>query len=193
MYTLRPRHRVTEQGGLRQLADPVPATAEDPCQSVAPAPDPPSASANVFADWGRQPFNGLFHVGEERRPGLTLALLGQTGGRRSQVASMPEKTHLLLLLWVNQNELKTGAGPEQRQSELVNQLYKRATYQCTTLVFCFVFLIFQIFIIFLIDPRYIYPFPLLFLSDPSTADSAGSTTVAITPLLQQHYSPFCSR
>ena len=101
VYMLWPRHHITEEGRAETASwdsQQIPLRAKDPCQSAAPAPDPPSASANVFADWGRQPFNGLFHVGEERRPGLTLALLGQTGGRRSQVAGVPGKTNLLLLL-----------------------------------------------------------------------------------------------
>lgn len=46
-----------------------PAPVENPCQSAAPAPDPPSASANVLADGGRQPFNGLFHVWEQSHQG----------------------------------------------------------------------------------------------------------------------------
>ncbi|KAK5907660.1 hypothetical protein CesoFtcFv8_005481 [Champsocephalus esox] len=72
---------ITEQRG-RDSEDPDPEP--DPCRRAAAALDPPSASANVFADWGRQPFNGLLHVGEERRPALTLASLGQTGGRRRE-------------------------------------------------------------------------------------------------------------
>lgn len=79
-------------------ADPAPV--ENPCQSAAPAPDPPSASANVLADMGRQPFNGLFHVWEESRPGLTLALLGQTGGRQSQVANTSGKMISLPLVLI---------------------------------------------------------------------------------------------
>lgn len=64
----------------------IPGPAPDPGSTpeIRSALDPPSASANVFAGWGRQLFCGLFHVGVESRPGLTLALLGQRprGGRR---------------------------------------------------------------------------------------------------------------
>lgn len=90
-------------------ADAAPAPVENPCQSAAPAPDPPSASANVLADRGRQRAMAS-SMSEAEPPGLTLALLGQTGARRSQAANTAGKMIFLPQYFI---KATSGANPGQ--------------------------------------------------------------------------------
>lgn len=113
------KHGIT-QWSRQGLLDPAPV--HNPHRRAAAAPDPPSASANVLAGWGRQLFCGLFHVGLERRPALTLALLGQTGGRRYSGANKPGETNPLWLLHSNYTHSKQEQEKQTQEEDATKYL-----------------------------------------------------------------------